>query len=77
MSLSGNFWVSMLEIEENLWHDATISRHFSGRIPHIRQFSGIMPKHVEKRKENHDHITAASHHLTGIFPVKLSDRVSC
>ena len=67
----GNFWVSMLEKEGNLWHDATNNRHFYGpKPPHTRHFSGLMSKYVEKRKENRAHIPATSRHLTGSSPVR-------
>lgn len=48
------------------------------RIPaQFRHFSGIMPMYAGKEKKIMLIIAIESRHLTGIFPINLSDCVSC
>lgn len=49
-----------------------------GRIPaQFRHFSGIMPMYAGKEKKIMLIIAIESRHLTGTFPINLSDCVSC
>lgn len=63
--------------EEDSSHVSASSRHFLPEIPvQTRHFSGTMPRYGKKQKISMLVSVIASCHLTGVFPINLSARVT-